>query len=53
MVIDFSESQIFERQMTQAIHGVIGREPSLAYLLEKSADGFGVHGGSPESVNGL
>ena len=42
-MIDFGEAEIFEGQMAQAIDGVVGREFALADLLEKFADGFGVH----------
>ena len=42
MMIDFSEAQVFKREMPQAIHGIIRREFALPYLLEQLADGFGV-----------
>ena len=43
MMIDFSEADILEGQMAKAIDGLVGREFARAYLLEKFANGFGVH----------
>jgi hypothetical protein len=34
MVVDLGESQIFKRQMTQALHRIIGREFPRADLFE-------------------
>src|SRR5258708_12339158 len=45
MMIHLGESEIFERQMTQAFDGVIGRKFAAADLIEKFTDGVGVHGG--------
>jgi len=45
MVIDLGEAEIFERQMAQAIDSIVRLEFAAADLLEKFADGFGVHGG--------
>jgi hypothetical protein len=42
MMIDFGESEIFKRQMTQPINGLIWGQCALTNLLEKLADGFGV-----------
>ena len=44
MVIHFGESEIFKREMPQAIDCVIRRKFSRAHLLEKFADGIGVQG---------
>ena len=43
VMIDFSEAQIFERKMPEASDRIVGLELALAHLLEKLADGFGVH----------
>jgi hypothetical protein len=53
MMIDFSESQIFERQMPQALHRIIGRKLSLAHQLEEFADGFGVQRGTQQPAFGF
>ena len=45
MVIDLGKSDILKRQVAQAIDGVVRCEFASAHLLEKFADGFGVHGG--------
>jgi len=45
VMIDLGEAEIFERQVSQAIDGGIGRELALAHLLEEAANGVGVHGG--------
>jgi hypothetical protein len=50
VVIDFGETEIFKRQMAQAGDGIVGREFAVADLLEKLADGFGVHGNSAASA---
>jgi hypothetical protein len=50
MVIDLGKSQIFKRQVPQALDGIIGRDLTPAYLVEKLADGFGVHGESVASM---
>ena len=42
-MIDFGKSQVFEGEMTQAVHGVVGGNYAPAHLVEKFADGFGVH----------
>lgn len=42
MVIDFGESEIFEREMAEASNRVVGRDLAFAHLLEKLANGFGV-----------
>jgi len=42
VMIDFGESEIFERQMAQAIDCVVRGNLTFADLLEKLADGFGV-----------
>ena len=42
MMIDFGESKIFKRQVTQPINGFIWSQCALTNLLEKLADGFGV-----------
>jgi hypothetical protein len=34
MVIDFGETEIFERKMAQAIHSIVGSERPPADLLE-------------------
>ena len=44
MVINFGKSKIFKRQMAQSFHRFVGCEYAAAGLLEKFADGFGVHG---------
>ena len=43
MMVHLCEAQVFKGQVTQAIHGIIGRKLALPYLLEQLADGFGVH----------
>ena len=45
MMVDLSESQVLEGQMTKAFDGFVGREFGATDLLEEFADGFGVHGG--------
>jgi hypothetical protein len=45
MMVDLSESQVFEGQMAKAFDGFVGREFAAADLVEEFADGFGVHGG--------
>jgi hypothetical protein len=45
MMVDLGKAQVFKRQMAEAIDGSVGREFAAAHLLEKFADGFGVHGG--------
>jgi len=42
MVIDFSESEVFERKMAQAFDSIVGREIPAADVIEKFADGVGV-----------
>jgi hypothetical protein len=44
MMIDFGESQVFERQVPQAFDGFVRRQLSCADLPEKFADGFSVQG---------
>jgi hypothetical protein len=44
MVVNLGKSQVFEREVAQAIDGGVGREFATANLLEELADGFGVHG---------
>jgi hypothetical protein len=46
MVIHLGKAEIFKRQMTQTLHGLIRRESALAHLLEQFADGFGVQSSS-------
>ncbi len=46
MMVDLGESQVFKRQMAKTINGGVGRKFAPAHLLEKFADGFGVHGQS-------
>ena len=41
-MIDFGKSEIFERQMAQAVDRLVRSNVTLANLLEKLADGFGV-----------
>ena len=41
-MIEFGESKIFKRQMTQPINGLIWGQRALTNLLKKLADGFGV-----------
>ena len=43
MMVHLGEAEVFKRQMTQPVHGVVRREFALAYLLEEFANGFGVH----------
>jgi hypothetical protein len=50
MMIDFGEAEIFERQVSKALNGVIGRELAFADFVEKLADGFGVQGGTQQSA---
>ena len=42
VMIDFGKPEIFERQMSQAIDGLIRSNVTFADLQEKLADGFGV-----------
>src|SRR5438552_11898447 len=42
-MINLGEAQIFERKMAQALHGVIRGDFPGAYLLQKFADGLGIH----------
>ena len=44
MMIDFGEAEVFKGQMSKAIDGAVGRKFAPADLLEKFADGFGIHG---------
>jgi hypothetical protein len=46
MMIDLGESQIFKWQVAQTFDGIVRSDFSLAHLIEKFADGFGVHGQS-------
>ena len=50
VMVDFSESEIFEGQMAEASDGVVGREFAFADLLEKFADGFGVQSSIRQSA---
>ena len=43
MVVHLGEAEVFERQVTQPIDGVVRRQFALAHLLEEFANGFGVH----------
>jgi hypothetical protein len=43
MVVQLSESEIFEWQMANAVYSFVGRKPAPADFIEKFADGFGVH----------
>jgi hypothetical protein len=52
VMIDFSEAQVFKGQMAKAINRVVGRKFSPAHLLEKFADGFGVHVSTQQSALG-
>lgn len=42
MMIDFGKPEIFEWQMSQAIHRFVRCDCALLDLLEQLADGFGV-----------
>jgi hypothetical protein len=42
-MINLGKAQIFERKMAQALHCVIRGELPGAYLLQKFADGLGIH----------
>src|SRR5258706_5160950 len=46
MMVDFGETQIFERQMTQAVDRLVAWELAPAPLLAERTDRFGVHGSS-------
>jgi hypothetical protein len=50
MMVDFGETQVFKRQMAQAVYSVVGCELASAYLLEEFANGFGVHGSIQQSA---
>ncbi len=43
MMVDLGESQVFKGQMAKTINGGVGRKFAPAHLLEKFADGLGVH----------
>jgi hypothetical protein len=42
-MVDFGEPQVFEGHVAKTVDRIVGREFSLAHLLEQFADGFGVH----------
>ena len=43
MMVDLREPQVFKGQVPQPLDGVVGRDLALAHLIEKFANGFGVH----------
>jgi len=43
VMINLGKAQIFERKMAQALYGVIRGELPGPYLLQKFADGLGIH----------
>ena len=43
VMIDLGEAKIFKRHVTQTCDRVVGRDFSLADILEKFADGCSVH----------
>ena len=47
MMIDFGKFLIFKRQITEALHRLVGRKLALANLFEQFADGVCVHVGPP------
>jgi hypothetical protein len=49
MMIDLGKSQIFERQMPQALDSFVGRNLSRTDLLEKFANGFRVQRSTQQS----
>ena len=50
-MIDLGKSQIFKRQMPQALHGVVRRDLARAHLLEKFTDGFRVQSSTRQAVS--
>src|SRR5580700_12203706 len=50
MMIDLGESQIFKRQMPQALDSFVGRNLSRTDLLEKFANGFRVQRSTRQSA---
>jgi hypothetical protein len=50
VMIDFGETQIFERQMAEAGDGVVRREFAFTDLHEEFADGFGVQKSTQRSA---
>jgi hypothetical protein len=53
MMIDFSESQIFERQMPEALYCIVGRKFPLAHQFEKFADRLGVQRSTQQPIFSL
>jgi hypothetical protein len=53
MMVDLGEAKIFEGQMAQTLHCIVGREFAPSHLPEEFADGFGVHGRTQESAPGI
>ena len=43
MMVDFRKAEVFKGQVAKAIDGGVGCKVASAHLLEKFADGFGVH----------
>jgi hypothetical protein len=43
MVIDLGESEVFEWEMAETLHRLVGRELSGAYFLENASESGGVH----------
>jgi hypothetical protein len=52
MMVDLGKVQVFKGHMAKTINPGVGREFAPAHLLEKFADGFGVHGGTQQSALG-
>ena len=50
MMIDLGESQIFERQMPQALDSLVRRNLSRTDLFEKFANGFRVQRSTQQST---
>src|SRR5205807_7886630 len=50
VMIHLGKAEIFKGQMPQALHGIVRRELATTYLIEKFADGFGVHGSTQHSA---
>jgi hypothetical protein len=43
MMIDVGEAQVFKGHMAKLLHGFVGRERALSYLLKQLLEGVGIH----------
>ena len=43
MMIEFGKAQVFERHVTQASQGLVGREAPAAHVGQQLAQGGGIH----------